>query len=422
MAVHVTQIGKHRFVCGLFWQSLSRPRELLREAADLGRKIDSDLAVVRRDQSTAQAGFAHSRDGASRVQYSLAAAVSKTLALEGAWYDGVLQPVHNWLGAFRLPDDQWAYFAVRDANFLPNGDFAGSREEVLDRLHTDYALGGWNVVIGEPELADLGFHNFNARTIDSLLPHRKDGAVRVYGWWRLRPINQRRPAWVMAAAGAGLAATACGALFGWRAWHAEQERQQQERFLAVQKMIRERQAATAQPWLALPRPAATLGRCADQLVHLTPGGWHLDEYVCEPDRLRYAWSRQGSTVAMLRAMVPAAQVAPSGDRATLVQPLPRKAQPAGGETLQAPDRVLDTVMSSLQAVGVPFKVVPKKPAPPAPGQPATPPPWQAWTFALDAHGLEPHQIAALLDQPGVRVEKATYKGMAWLIEGVIYAK
>src|SRR5687768_9872945 len=125
MALHITQIDKHKFVCGLFWQALSRPRELVKEAKDLARKIDSDLMVLRIDHTAAQAGFAHSRDGIRKGAYSLAAVISKTLAVEGAYYDGERQPVHNWLGAFKLGDGKWAYFAVRDASFLPNGDFAG---------------------------------------------------------------------------------------------------------------------------------------------------------------------------------------------------------------------------------------------------------------------------------------------------------
>jgi len=129
--------------------------------------------IIRKDHATAQAGYAHTRDGANGVMYSLGAVISKTLAKEGAFYDGQKQPAHNWLGAFKLPDGMWAYFAVRDANFLPSGDFAGSKEEVLDRLHGDYGLGGWNVVVGDAELEDYGFHNFNSKTIEELIPHKK---------------------------------------------------------------------------------------------------------------------------------------------------------------------------------------------------------------------------------------------------------
>ncbi len=420
MAIHITQIGKHRFVCGLFWQSLSRPRELQREAADLGKRIGSDLAIVRRDQTTAQAGFAQSSDGASRNLYSLAAAVSKTLALEGAWYDGLQQPVHNWLGALRLADGKWAYFAVRDANFLPNGDFVGSKEEVLDRLHTDYALGGWNVVIGDAELESQGFHNFNARDIDSLLPRRKDGSVRLHAWWRLRQIDGRSMPWAVIGAAATFAAVGGAALY-WHSWNLRQEALRQEELMAAQRLVLQRQAIQVKPWASLPAPAAALRACTEQLKELTPGGWLLDEYVCEREQLRYSWLRRDSTIAMLHAEVPAAAVDAGGDRASLVQ----ARKPARGheaEALLAPQQVVDAVMSRLQGVGIAFKVIRKKPPAPEPGQLAGSEPWQAFNFALDAGGIEPQQIGALLDQPGVRVEKATYRGMSWIIEGVIYAK
>ncbi|WUR13047.1 type 4b pilus protein PilO2 [[Empedobacter] haloabium] len=420
MAIHITQIGKHRFVCGLFWQSLSRPRELQREAADLGKKIASDLVVVRRDQSTAQAGFAQSSEGATRALYSLGAAVSKTLALEGAWYDGLQQPVHNWLGALKLADGQWAYFAVRDANFLPNGDFVGSKEEVLDRLHADYALGGWNVVIGDAELENQGFHNFNARDLDSLLPRRKDGSVRLHSWWRLRQINARRSPWALIGAGAAVAAVGGAALY-YQAWQARQEALRQEEAIMAQRRVLQQQAVQVKPWATLPAPATALRACADGLGELTPGGWLLDEYVCERDQLRHAWSRQASTIAMLRAVVPTADVDPGGDRATLVQAR-KPAKPHEAEALMGRQDVVDAVMSRLQGVGIPFKVLRKKPPPPVPGQVAPNEPWQEYQFALEAAGIEPQQIGALLSQPGVRVEKATYRGMRWIIEGVIYAK
>ena len=420
MTIHITQIGKHRFVCGLFWQSLSRPRELQREAADLGKKIASDLVVVRRDQTTAQAGFAQSSDGASHALYSLAAAVSKTLALEGAWYDGLQQPVHNWLGAFRLADGMWAYFAVRDANFLPNGDFVGSKDDVLERLHTDYALGGWNVVIGDAELASLNFHDFNARDIDSLLPRRKDGSVRLHSWWRLRQINAQRSPWAMVGAGAALV-VAVAALLSWQSWRARQEAIRQEQAMAAARLVIQQRAVEAKPWALLPLPAAALRACTDQLTELTPGGWLLDEFVCEPAQLRYSWIRNASTIAMLHAMLPAAEVDAAGDRATLVQK--RTALPTqAGEPLLAQQNVVDTVMSALQGVGVAFKVIRKKTAPPMPGQVAAAEPWQAFNFALSTGGIEPQQIGVLLEHPGVRVEKVTYRGASWIIEGVIYAK
>ncbi|WP_028100972.1 type 4b pilus protein PilO2 [Pseudoduganella violaceinigra] len=416
MGIHIIQIDKARFVCGLFWQSLSRPRELQREAMELGRKIGSDLMVVRRDQSTAQAGYAQSSEGAARTLYSLGAAVSKTVAMEGAYYDGMLQPVHNWLAALQLPDGKWAYFAVRDANFLPNGDFAGSKEEVLERLYGDYALGGWNVVIGDESLAGQGFHNFNVRRIESLLPQRKDGSLRVYRWWRLRPIAAHSaPGWRLAAAVA-LAVGGGGVFLSWQHWQAKR---QAEQALLAQRAAAPRPAP--RPWAEQPLPSAAMHACFNRLDHLTPGGWRLDEFACMGGNYRYAWSRSAATVATLRAEVPQAVIDPGGEKATLAGPLAGLA-PARGEDLLAAPQAVEPLMAQMQSLGLSMRLnkraLPALPA--APG--AAAPDWQAFGFQLEAQGVAPQQLAAMLERPGVRLEKITYRGMAWLLEGVIYAK
>lgn len=415
MALHILQIDKTRFVCGLFWQSLSRPRELNKEAKELGRKIGSDLMVVRRDQSTAQAGYAQSSESAGRTLHSLGAAVSKTIALEGAYYDGLLQPVHNWLAALALPDGQWAYFAVRDANFLPNGDFAGSREEVLDRLYGDYALGGWNVVIGDESLAGQGFHNFNARRIESLLPQRKDGGLRVHRWWRLRQIAPQRAQIWRLAAGVALCVGAGGGVLAWQHWQAQRRAAE----LALQAQREEAQAVLQKPWAGQAIPAVAVQACAGRLEHLTPGGWRLDEYVCQGGQFSYAWSRSAATVATLREEVPEAVIDASGEKAKWSGALTVSA-PAEGEDLLVERQVVEPLLAQMQGLGLQLRLN-KRPAAAVSPQGGAPM-WQAYGFQLDAQGVAPQQLAAVLQRPGVRIEKISYRGMAWLLEGVIYAK
>ncbi len=421
MALHITQIEKHKFVCGLFWQSLSRPRELIKEAADLGRKIESDLMVIRMDHSTAQAGFAQSKEGVRKGMFSLAAIVSKTLALEGAFYDGEQQPVHNWLGAFELPDGMWAYFAVRDANFLPNGDFAGSKQEVIERLQSDYGLGGWNVIIGESELADLGFHNFNVRDIKSFIPQRKDGAIRVHSWWGLRQIDGT-PHWVKALAAATVVCgVMAGGMYGFRYYQHKQEEEARDRAieLARQNMLRE-QSAASRPWANRPQPTALVKTCQSQFTHMTAGGWQLDSYTCNADQQAYAWSRGQSTVAMLHEQVPQAQVDASGEKATYA----KSWKLAGGhnDSLQASAGLLEQIVSPLQLMGLSAKIAELDPRKAQPNPAAQwRPNWKSFSFSLNARGVEPELIAAILNRPGVRVDKLTYRGSEWLMEGTIYA-
>lgn len=421
MAIYITQIEKHKFICGLFWQSLSRPRDLVKEAADLAKKIDSDLMVIRMDHSTAQAGFAQTKDGARRMLYSLAAVVSKTLALEGAFYDGEQQPVHNWLGAFKLPDGQWAYFAVRDANFLPNGDFSGSKEEVLERLHSDYALGGWNVVMGDAELAQQGFHNFNARDIESLIPHKKDGSIRVYKWWRLRQINGSR-SWLPMACAAGLIVLiSIAAMYGWQYYQRKKQEREKEVAMAAarQKMLLE-VSAVARPWSSKAAPPALVQICQHQFVHITAGGWQLESYACTPEQMTYSWTRTNSTIALLREQVPDAVVDPGGDKATYVRSLP--VVKGVNEALISSQRLLEPIMSRLQAISVPLRIVKIEPPKPAENTGGWRPEWQSYSFSLNTRGIEPSEIAAVLNRPGVRIDKLTYRGSEWSMEGTIYAK
>lgn len=419
MAIHITQIEKHRFVCGLFWQSLSRPRELAKEAADLAKKIDFDLMVLRTDQSTAQAGYAHTRDGVKRGMFSLGAIISKTLAVEGAFYDGEQQPVHNWLAALKLPDGKWAYFAVRDANFLPNGDFAGTKEEVLERLHGDYGLGGWNVVIGDEELADYGFHNFNPRTVESLIPHRRDGRIRVHRWWGMRQLNVRYNWWPVAAA-AGVALVVGGVAW-WQHYQKTQEALRLEEAIAAarQKMLMESPPPAPQPpaWEGVPRPLAVARACVDRLTYMAPGGWELESYECSPHQASYAWGRRYSTVGFLLAQVPAASVDINGEKASWSQPLDLEAPDA--EALIGFRELLEPMLSRLQLMGVAtrFASVPHQA-----GRDTPPPQWQTYSFMVETRGVAPTAVAAVLEQPGVRINKLAYRGGNWSIEGVMYAK
>lgn len=426
MAIHIIQIDKHRFVCGLFWQSLSRPRELAREARELGAKIDSDLYVLRTDQSTAQAGFGQSADGARRGMFSLGAIISKTLALDGAFYDGDKQRVHNWLAALRLPDGMWAYFAARDANFLPNGDFAGTREEVMERLHGDYGLGGWNVVLGDAELADYGFHNFEARTIESFIPHRKDGRIRAHRWWGLQPVRTRRNHWPWLAAGLVVLALAGGWGYLQRVRRQQAEQLAEEAHRAERQHVLQRAAPSVQPppWGGKPRPASLARACVDKLGFLAAGGWLLDEYVCTGDKVSYAWSRHGSTLALLRAEVPDAVFDLNGEKASLAVPL-RLARDAP-EALLDRKELMEPIISEMQHIGIGFKIAGLPPSAAQRALAATPPApaprWQAYSFSCDCRALAPTAVAGLLDRPGVRIDRIAYRTGQWSIEGVMYVK
>ncbi|HEY8027002.1 MAG TPA: type 4b pilus protein PilO2 [Burkholderiaceae bacterium] len=424
MTTHVTQIGKHRFVCGLFWQSLSRPRDLMKEAAELAKRIDCDLVVLRKDHATAQAGFGSTREFSRRTSYSLGAAVSKTMAVQGAEFDGQKQSAHNWLGAFKLPDGKWAYFAVRDANFLPNGDFAGSKEEVLDHLNNDYGMGGWNIVIGDPELESFGFHNFMPKKIEDMIPRKKGGQIEIHTWWTLRPLSRRFP-WRPAAVGmAALLVTGAG-FAAWRYDERKKVDEMRQRALQDAALASKGQPGQTDPWLAAAKPKSLANACIGGFGYLTAGGWRLDDYLCTPAGASFMWSRQESTVGFLLAEVPDASVDLNGNKAALLRPL--HVPPGGQETLLARKDLIEPIITRLQLLDISPKIT-RLAAPPPPAGPkgaSMPPPkldWESYAFTFNAGSLPPGEVAEVLNRPGIRLSKLTYHTGEWSFEGVMYAK
>jgi hypothetical protein len=439
MATQIVQIDRQRFVCGLFWQSLSRRHELRAEAVELAARLNFDAMVLRIDRMFAGVGFASTREGAQLGLPSLGALVSKTIATEGAFYDGRQQPAPNWLGAFRLPDGRWAYFAVRDGAFLPNGDLIASSEEVFERLHSDYSLGGWNVVIGDPQLEVQGFHNFYARRIEDMIP-RRGGKPHVPRWLNLTRVSRRVPRRNVVIA-AVLAASIAGAAAGFVAWRRHEiERAREAAFARVRAQLALHPPkpvappAAPHPWAGEPRPDVFVRACLDHFANLAPGGWELDQYVCRASNVSYSWSRGDSNVAMLMAAEPHATIDSNGDHATLVEPLQL---PAGG------DDIIDGIhgarlrmLSAFQLLGIDlvFAAQRTSAAPPpslttrtldrlhARDTPPAAPDWQTWRVTAQLGDVQPDTVIRYFDVPGVRIETLSYKSGQWSLNGVLYEK
>jgi hypothetical protein len=387
MSIHITHIGKHGFVSGLFWQALSRPRELLKEARELGQKIDCDVAVVRKEYATAQAGFAQSTELSRTGLYSLASAVSHALVQKGAVFEGGNQPVHNWLGAFKLSDGKWAYFAVRDANFLPNGDFAGTRDEVFERLHGDYGLGGWNLVVGDAELEDYGFHHFSQISLDQLLLGKK-GKLVVQKGWQLRPLKSALPGRRRLLGVAALTLLAGAAALAWQRHAAQRDLERQEAALAVarQMLAQQQPGPAAHPWALRPAAGSVLEACAGLLGKRNAAGWLLSNYECTEHQATWYWARQDSSVALLLAQQPDAKLDASGDQAS--QSTPLKLDAGGDEQLPAYQAAIVPLLSRLQLMHIKTNLgtspaVLAAPSPPGTPASAVPPPqWQSYDYVL----------------------------------------
>jgi hypothetical protein len=164
--------------------------------------------------------------------------------------------------------------------------------------------------------------------------------------------------------------------------------------------------------------------CVEKLQYFTPGGWSLDEYLCTSNQAVYSWSRQGSTIAFLHEQVPGAVVDLNGEKAGFTENL--KVETGKAEAIMKQKELLEPLVSELQLMGVSPKIskVQSVAQPPGPvaGQPAAQPDWQMFSFSVNTQGIEPMEIATVLNRSGVRIQKMLYRRGDWSIEGVMYAK
>ncbi|MDQ7980287.1 type 4b pilus protein PilO2 [Paraburkholderia sp. SARCC-3016] len=439
MAAQVIQLGRQRFVCGLFWQSLSRRHELRAEAVELAARLNFDAMVLRIDRAFAGAGFASTHEGAQLGLPSLGALVSKVIATEGAFYDGRQQPAPNWLAAFQLPDGRWAYFAVRDGAFLPNGDWVGASEEVFERLHSDYSLGGWNVVIGDPQLEVQGFHNFYARRIEDLLP-RRGGKLHLPSWLNLTRAKRLSP-WrtvVIATAAISVLGAAAIGVMAYRRHQIEKAREAAFEQARVRLRLRRPKPIApppkiVHPWASEPRPDTLIRACVSRFAAIAPGGWDLDEYVCRAMNVSYKWSRGGSNVAMLVAVEPHATIDSNGEHASYVEPM---TLPSGGDdVIDGVTGVRLRMLSAFQLLDIPLTfsslpvAVPQKSLASqsldrlhSGESAAAQPSWRAWHLSARLGEVRPDSLIKYLDEVGVRIETLSYQSGRWTLDGVLYEK
>jgi hypothetical protein len=136
---------------------------------------------------------------------------------------------------------------------------------------------------------------------------------------------------------------------------------------------------------------------------------------------------------MLMAAAPLAAIDSNGEHATYVEPL---SLPTGTDDAIEGVRGVRLHMLSafqllgidlrfaLQPVGAPNRTVEEKTMvhlrPGAGPEPA--PTWQTWRLSAQLGEVWPDSIVRYLEEPGVRVEKLSYKSGKWTLDGVVYEK
>lgn len=424
----VITINKQRFVAGLYWQTLTKPRDFLREAKDIGRRENMDVVAIRRGR-VLQAGFA-TRSSVGSGSYSLAATLAGILGAD-------------WIAVFDIGNEQYAIAAAKNGSIIPGCDDVGTREEILDRLRTNYNLHQFSQVICPTE---FDFGGEEKDLADLLRSHKllKD--------YRLRPLSGGRRlsrAWIYAGL---LFIVVVGAAAGFLAYRKhEQEKAAAAAAAAEQQRLDALKAASGQdlapvalthPWAEQPTMHDMRVACVDALraFPLSIGGWLVDSGSCTNSSVQATYKRTPGTTVNGFATQAQQQlgyrmdvVDEQGESATLSVTLaPLRA--GGDDALLDLAQVGNAVRSVLQNREAQFSLTTKPaappPPPPLPGEPAKPAPplpdWKTQSFAISGKQTPGDALAGLEDMPGMRLlsvsVKRTQSELEWSLTGEINGK
>lgn len=434
----ITTINGKRFVSNLWWEPL-RERNYMREARAIGKREEMDIVAIRMG-SKRQAGFVKKGNGVAKGMYSLAAALA-----------GVL-PYKAWIGAFALPDGQYALVAVYEGNIVPGCDWIGDRDDVLDALREQDSQPDTMRFEQVFHPADFSYHGSVKDIEQILVPQamRKDYELRQLTF------GLTRREWTKLGAGVGIVLAAGIGYQQWEAYKAREaaalaQRQAEARQKALEELNKrtgsEQQVQALQhPWASQPGIEDFLNGCqgAIQTLPLGLGGWTFTSAICTPATLEVVYGRTGKTP--YSTFVQAAQghfpnppvLLEGGEQAGLGDEITLGA--GGDDQLPSFEELQAAFTSYLQQLDLKAEIVPVPvvvpPPPPLPGgtpaPPAPVPDWKQFSFTLTtAHS--PRDLFSGLTLKGVRLVEIkvdrqdvgtgqTRYPLTWTIKGALYAR
>lgn len=432
-----TKIGNNSFVSDLFWQALERPRNYMAEAKEIGKRDGLDIVAIRDTLTVKQAGFVRKADGAVKGMYSLAASLAGQLG-------------ETWIGAFKLPDGQYAMVAVDQGAIIPGSDIIADRATVLKHCRKVFGRGTTDFKDQVYAPSDFEFGG-EEKDIEELLH-----PSRLKKEYRLRPLTfgLTKKEWIQLGAACAVLLMAIIAYSQWRAYQAEQERIARAKALALEaarlaelnKQTRAEQAAPAlaHPWATKAGVGDFVSVCTEALdtKPVAIAGWRGISASCTTDRFAITYAREGIATSsdFRRGSAALFELAPAftegGEKASLNHPLEMTL--SGDEELLPLDDALSAFNSHFQQVHlraelaeVPY--VPPAPPEPLPGQdpsaaPQAPPlpDWIEFSFSVLSE-IPPQILAQGMPSRGVRINeiemvRSDSSRLSWTIKGALYAK
>lgn len=423
----VFEFGGQEFVSGLFWQTVTSAKGWKDEARAQVKFQFKDMDLVTFCQlkdpfGIPQVGFASSAGGAKANSVSAAAAIAKAVAQRANH--------SNWMGIFPLEGDFYVFVAVLKDALLPEGDFAGSKTEVLERFGQEFGQTNQWEAIYAPKSLQIG--NSEELTLEDLLPF-KGGKLRLKDPRKLQPVAGSIP-WKPIVASLVVAGLIAGG-----AYYVISKKEELAAIPQVSKAIEP--LAQEQPPIILPLPWKTEPEAAQvalmcfeavQKVPAGPGGWKLETVECNMNSgVKFTWQRGDSNVAFIRPTIqglvfepaePADPLSFSGDKAGIV--LPRQLPPPyEGEAISVMEDARLALISIAQSYALQgtFTNVPESTQKNSEGRTVIKS-WKNLTFSLTGL-VSPWDFVTMTSHiHGLRLKKATRTGDQWKLEGDIYGK
>lgn len=435
-SICVTTINGNQFVSGLYWQPLTRPRAYMKEARDIGKQRGMDIVAIRKSETLIQGGFVSKADGAYKGMYSLAAALAGQLG-------------DTWLGAFKLPDGQYALVGILRGGVIPGADMIGDLETISAALRSVYAYkhGINDEDIYAPEEMNFGGKVIDIEKILTPVSMRKE--------YSLKPLSFTLTKKQLIGIGA-VALVLAGGIGGyWQYQEVQAKKKHDAEIVAAKLKVAEMEAANAKlraeqvaksivhPWTLSGSVADFVAACGDNIYQqpLSVSGWKLVSNHCDGRKFTSIFKRsESSTVAEFAEYAISAGYKDSpefldgGDTASISRDIVIAV--AGDDTLLPKEEMRINLRSHLQKIGIKAGIIEKKielPQLPAslPGQdvvaqvlpPA--PDWKQDEFSFET-SLTPEAVFEGLRTTGLRLtdisNQVTNSRLTWSIKGQIYAK
>lgn len=430
--VAVIEVNGRKFVSGLFWQPLTKPRAVMAEARKIGKEFNWDIVAIRQDVQL-QAGFVKKANGAYKGMYSLASSLAGILG-------------QSWAGAFDLGDDRYAVVAVHEGMIVPKYDRVLPQDQARELLQSAHMLFDFS---SENLYSPEGFH-LSDKSLDlkDVLDPKK--LRREYKLKQLTLGLTRREIITL-----GLCALLIGA--GWygvtayeeyraeeaRKARAAEEAQRQARLKVMNEQSRQKVTMKAldHPWASIPSAPELLRECSVELgkLPLVVGGWALDVATCDQANLVAGYKRVkengGSVATFERNAVKVFGFSPllklDGQAGTIGKAL--QIPLSGDDDLPSVDAQITAITSFFQERDLTISLEEQKvDVPAAASAPVAspvqylPPDWRQFKMSFEVPYSPQRLFAARQNWNGVRVSSVVLKfndgdsSLSWKVEGMVY--